>query len=125
MARKKIDPIKMIQAKKFFAARLRGKSPKEAIAETTYKTPSAITKSAEFRILTNVFLPDDHLLARHRELLDKRDENGAPETSAVSKGLELAYKLKRHLEPETAQSNIAIQINFDPVFNQKKKNEDK
>ncbi len=45
--------------------------------------------------LMEQYLPDKLLGQKHKALLNKKDkETGEPETQAVSKGLEMAYKLK-------------------------------
>ena len=45
-------------------------------------------------------LPDDLLAERHLELLNKRDVMGEVEVVAVSKGLDMAYKIKGTYAPE-------------------------
>ena len=75
-------------------------------------------------------MPDKLLTKRHEELLNKREtiietefdhESGQyvkkyrvtdqPETQAVSKGLELAYKIKKKF-PQSPGVVVPVQINF-------------
>jgi len=89
-------------------------------AETTAERTNVIKKSRSWQLLMDEVMPEEHLLLRHSELLDKRDvrviqnddgqdievDNG-PDTAAVSKGLELAYKLRgsfREKEPEAPRT---------------------
>lgn len=73
-----------------------GYSPKTAV------NPSKLTSSKGWRELMDKHLPDSALAKRHRELLNKREyrtvgeesEDAGPETQAVSKALDMAYKLK-------------------------------
>jgi len=81
------------------------------------KRVDVITKSKSWQLLMQEYMPEEHLALRHSELLDKReirkverlDEDGnlvldndgnpikdeidnGPDTAAVTKGLELAYR---------------------------------
>lgn len=63
-------------------------------------------------------LPDDLLAERHLELLNKREVSkvdgeiiDVPDTQAVSKGLDMAYKLKGSYAPEkTINQNVNLNI---------------
>ncbi len=59
-------------------------------------------------------LPDEKLAKRHKELLEKNDEHGEPETQAVSKALDMAYKLKGSYAPEKT-----VNVNVEPEHNPK------
>ena len=80
-------------------------------------------------------LPDDLLEERHLELLNKReviviekDEDGEkiykkldqPETQAVTKGLDMAYKLKGSYAPEKS-IQIQAKVPFNPVLDEIRK----
>lgn len=87
-------------------------------ADTAVK-PQNLTESKGWKELMNTYLPDKLLAKRHKELLDKRDqfvikdaETGkvtdkvdmGPDTMAVTKGLDMAYKLKGSYAPEKSQA---------------------
>ena len=84
-------------------------------SEGTAKRVNVITKSKSWQLIMQEYMPEEYLAHRHSELLDKRDtetvydetqdDDGkiikvarlvdkGPETNAVSKGLELAYRLR-------------------------------
>ena len=54
-------------------------------------------------------IPDDLLVEKHLELLNKRDLDDSPDTQAVGKGLEMAYKIKKLYgddeKPQTKSGN--------------------
>lgn len=71
--------------------------------------PKTLTESKGWKQLMDRYLPDEYLGIKHRELLEKKDttkvfneqtrewseqETNRPETNAVSKALDMAYKLK-------------------------------
>lgn len=54
-------------------------------------------------------LPDDLLAEKHLALLNKIDNEGEIDVMAVSKGLDMAYKVKGHFAPEKSiQLNISL-----------------
>ena len=97
---------------------------------STATRPEKITKLPAFQELLNEYLPDDLVTRRHRELLDKRDieivydeiKKGkgwirvprvidkGPETQAVSKAIEMKYRLGNRY-PNPANS-MGVQFNF-------------
>jgi hypothetical protein len=92
-----------------------GKTMREVgYAEATSLTPQNLTESKGWKELMHDELPDSLLAKRHRELLDKREihiikgKNGSeevevldtPDTQAVSKGLDMAYKIGDKYAPE-------------------------
>ena len=85
--------------------------------ETTAKNPKNLTESKGWKELMEEFLPDSLLAERHKELLNKREYTNKgdeiidqPETQAVSKGLEMAYKLKGSYEPEKVEHTGSLQV---------------
>lgn len=60
----------------------------------TAKTPQKLTSSKAWEELMEEYLPDTLLAERHSALLNKKTENGEPDTVAVKAALEMAYKLK-------------------------------
>ena len=97
----------------------RGMSRSEAMRQVGYKENYAlngtISGTDSWQELIKTFLPDELLAKRHKELLNKRevikefnDVTGLydkkvidqPETQAVSKGLEMAYRLKSKFPAE-------------------------
>ena len=96
-------------------------------AISTSKKTDKVTRTKGWEMLLKQHLPDSLLAKRHRELLNKREvhvikkRNGEeevevidqPETQAVSKALDLAYKLKGSYAPE--QKDIRkIVVNINP-----------
>ncbi len=92
---------------------------------------NVITKSKSWQLLMQEYLPESTIAIRHAELLDKRDwrkvesgevdakgnkimmevDNG-PETLAVSKGLELAYRLRGAFQKEEAPPASTVMYNL-------------
>ena len=74
---------------------------------TTASNPQQVTRSKSWPALMEKYLPDSLLASKHNELLNKKevvvvhDRNGSsveltdqPDTSAVGRALDMAYKLK-------------------------------
>ena len=69
---------------------------------STATRPEKITKLPEYQQLLQECLPDELLVRRHAELLDKRKHvriknqliDMGPDTSAVAKALDMAYRLR-------------------------------
>ncbi len=116
-----------------------GKTITEAMIAMRYKpnvvkTPTNITKSKSWAMLMDEFLPDDIVLERHSELLNKRDVkiltewvsepgkrkqkrverevDAGPNVPAVSKALEMAYKLRGSYIPEKPQEQAQTVYNL-------------
>lgn len=100
---------------------------KAGYSEVTADQPTSITNTQSFQMLLREQLPDSMLLDRHVELLAKREydwveepdpldpkkkkivmKDVGPNVAAVSKGLELAYKLKGSFAPEVAPPAMNI-----------------
>lgn len=94
-------------------------------SEATAGNITVITKSKSWKALMDEMMPEEHLALRHSELLDKReirviqDENGrdievdnGPDTAAVSKGLELAYKLRGSFKEEAKPPASTVMYNL-------------
>lgn len=89
----------------------------------TAKKPQNLTESKGWQELMQEYLPDSLLAERHRELLDKREihfikgEDGkgeselldTPDTNAVTKGLDMAYKIGGRYAPEK-HLNVNIEV---------------
>lgn len=87
------------------------------------KTPTSITQSQSWRALMEEYMPQEKLAMRHKELLDKRETypmvigrgrkkrvelvDRGPETAAVSRGLEMAYKLRGSFVAEVPPVPVA------------------
>ena len=91
----------------------------------TPKTANAmkVQKTQTWAYILEEFLPDDLVATRHRELLDKReyqkvkDKNEketlvdvGPETSAVTKALDMAYKLKGAYKEDKGPTKVNTAI---------------
>lgn len=79
-------------------------------SDVTASTPKNLTESKGWKELMEQHLPDDVLAEKHRQLLDKVDEKGEIDTNAVSKALDMAYKLKGKNAPERS-----VHLNIDVV----------
>jgi len=107
---------------------------------TTMKRPNVITRSKSWQALLKEYMPEEHLALRHAEILDKRDykkvmnedgtmtevDNG-PNTAAVVKGLELAYRLRGSFKEDKVAppSTVMYNLFYKPeVREQMKKFED-
>ena len=70
----------------------------------TCTKPKNVTETEGWKELLRQSLPDAFLLKRHRSLLNKKDPEGEPDTQSVSKGLDMAYKLKGSYAPDKHES---------------------
>lgn len=76
---------------------------------TTAKNPKNLTDSKGFRELMDQELPDGYLLKKHRKLLDRLNKEGEIDVQAVSKGLDMAYKLGGNYSAEK-HLNVNVEI---------------
>ncbi len=78
----------------------------------SYANTGQITYTKGWQEVLEKALPDELLAKRHRELLNKREEKrDEPETQAVTKGLDMAYKLKGSYAPEKHKVEVADEEN--------------
>jgi hypothetical protein len=119
--RKSIEKLVETHGSVSAAMRLGGYTDKSA------KNPKNLTNSKAWETLMTKYLPDNLLMQRHQELLNKREigkvfnhDTGEyefkiidqPDSQAVSRGLDMAYKLKRKY-PSEDQTNVIIGIKID------------
>ena len=109
----------------------------KAVRRTRLYSPSVesrthvITSTQSWKALMDEYMPEEMLSQRHAELLDKRDyrkmdsgevdekgkkimievDNG-PETQAVAKGLEMAYKLRGSFSKDEAPKKSTVMYNL-------------
>ncbi len=94
-------------------------------SEATATNVTTITKSKSWQALMDLMMPEEHLAFRHSELLNKREvrviqnKNGedievdnGPDTAAVTKGLELAYKLRGSFKAEEKPPASTVMYNL-------------
>jgi len=87
--------------------------------------PTHITESRSWKQLMEEYLPEDKVALRHQELLDKRERRGVydlkgkltgyvdePETAAVTRALEMAYKLRGSFVPEAPPAGSVATYNL-------------
>lgn len=114
------------------AAKIIGKTRTEAEAliqanySPSYAKSGLIKYTKGWKKLMNDYLPDELVVQRHQELINKREVikkfNGEgelidqPDTQAVSKGVDMAYKLKGHYAPE---KHANINLNLDATTESK------
>lgn len=89
----------------------RGTSVSKAMRDAGYskaysKNPKQMINTKSWQELMEEYIPDDLLVEKHKALLNKTDKGGAVDTVAVSKGLDLAYKIKGKNAPEKHEHNI-------------------
>lgn len=95
--------------KKVLAGTTLTKAMKEAkYSTTTSNTTGKLTRSKGWKELIDRHLSDSLLIKKHRELLDKREANGEIDVQAVTKGLDMAYKLKGSYAPE---KSVSLNVN--------------
>lgn len=104
-----------------------GRSVSRAMREAGYSPKSAtkpkkLTESKGFKELLDKYLPDKLLAEKHKELLTiplkkKRSVNGevifeeeSLDVQAVSKGLDMAYKLKGAYAPEKKEFSGGLSL---------------
>lgn len=94
-------------------------------SETVASRVNKITSTKSWQTLMQEYMPEEHLARRHSELLDKREwrkvenedgtitevDNG-PETAAVTKGLELAYRLRGSFSKDEAPAKSTVMYNL-------------
>ena len=105
-----------------------------AVRRTGVYTPGVakrggIKNTKSWKMLMAEYMPEEHLAMRHAELLDKREilsvknEDGGyeqidmgPDTNAVSKGLDMAYKLRGSFkkEEDTAPKTVMYNLFYKP-----------
>ena len=73
-----------------------------------------LTNSMGFKELMKEELPEGYLLKKHRKLLDKVDKYGELDVQAVTKALDMAYKLNNRYESPAESPNtktvVAVQV---------------
>jgi hypothetical protein len=93
----------------------------ESVASRTHN----ITKSKSWKALMSEYMPEEYLAQKHAEILDKRsyrkvtDEVGnvtevddGPDTAAVTKGLDMAYKLTGAYKEKEAPKASTVMYNL-------------
>src|SRR3990167_3020698 len=116
-----------VKQKRAFVEVVNGSKLTEAMriakyATSTTKRTNKLTRTKVWEELMKKELPDGLLAKRHKELLDKREVfkmfNGEgklidqPETQAVSRALDMAYKLKGHYPQGDGEGNKTLIINI-------------
>ena len=115
-----------IKQKLVFKEVVRGSTIKSAMVKAGYsketsKRTNKVTRTKGWQELLEQHLPDSVLAKKHRELLNKREikytyvdgkKEGEltdqPETQAVSKALDMAYRLKGRYEDEKDKGNKTL-----------------
>lgn len=73
-------------------------------SEATVKNPHEVTRSKSWQELMDEFLPESLLAQKHNELLHSDN------SQAVSKGLEMGYKLRGTFAPEKKQISGTLSL---------------
>ena len=98
-------------------------------SESVASRVNIITKSSSWKALMKEYMPEEVLAQRHAEILDKRDTkivtevdadgkktavevDDGPNTAAVTKGLELAYKLRGSFKEKEAPPPSTVMYNL-------------
>lgn len=78
-------------------------------SETTASTTGKLTNTKGWKDLMKQHLPDSALAKRHRQLLNKNDKDSdEPETQAVSKALDMAYRIKGMYADDRVEGNKTL-----------------
>lgn len=88
-------------------------------ANRRMKRPEITEAITELRLSLADRLPDDLLNEKHIALLNAIDEKGQMDTQAVSKGLDMGYKLKGAYAPE---KSVNLNLNGDIVATEELEN---
>jgi hypothetical protein len=81
-----------------------------AYTVATARDPGKLTRSKGWQELVEKYLPDRLLVRRHKQLLNARTKDKKIDVTAVSKGLDMGYKLKGSYAPEKKAS---VNLNID------------
>jgi len=98
-------------------------------SESVANRVNVITKSVSWKMLMKEYMPEEVLAQRHAEILDKRDTklitevdadgkkttvevDDGPNTAAVTKGLELAYKLRGSFKEQEKAPPSTVMYNL-------------
>jgi hypothetical protein len=114
------------------------RAAKGIYSDAMAKNPQKITKTKGWEELMKTYLPDKLLAEKHKELLnaeikrrsykkgDLEFEEESIDTQAVSKGLDMAYKLKGRYndKPNDKPPETHIHFHNDKVLNLIKQSED-
>lgn len=84
-------------------------------SEVVANDPGKITNSVTWKELMEEHIPDSLLAEKHKALLNKVDKEGEIDVTAVSKALDLAYKVKGKVTPEPPKNEGGNTYNF--IFN--------
>lgn len=85
---------------------------KAGYSEAYAQNSNKILETKSFQELLQEYLPDDRLLKKHNELLEKLDNNGDIDVNSVKSGLDMAYKLKGAYKDNLQPSQQLNQFNF-------------
>jgi len=123
------DKDLIIKTKEVLSHMAKGMTLANAMIETDYQTvlresPGAVSQTDAWKLVMEKYLPDNKLLSRHEDLLNKNDKDGRPDTQAVGKALELAYKIKGKLVDKVDLTTNGKELPATIVFNFSKKEED-
>lgn len=82
-----------------------------SVATENLRKPYIATAIEEVKRTLAERIPDELLEKRHLDLLNKVDDKGNIDVQAISKGLDMGYKLKGAYAPEKTQSlNVNVDI---------------
>lgn len=123
------DKDLVIKTKEVLACMAKGMSLSEAMIETNFQvvlreSPGAISETDAWKLVMEKYLPDDRIAARHSDLLEKNDKDGQPDTQAVGKALELAYKIKGKMIDKIDIKSDGKALPASIVFNFNKKEQE-
>lgn len=79
-------------------------------SEETAKTPQKLTESKGWIELMEEHIPKTLIAQRHRDLLNKVDEQGQIDVAAVRAGVDMGHKLWGNYAPE---KSISLNVNAD------------
>lgn len=83
---------------------------KVGYSENLVKQPGRVIAAEGVQRTIAELIPDELLVVKHHELLNKTDKDGEIDTQAVAKALDMAYKLKGSY---AAEKTTSLNVNVD------------
>lgn len=85
---------------------------KVGYSDNLIKQPGRVIAAEGVQKSIAELIPDDLLIRKHKELLELTDKDGYMDVQGVTKGLDMAYKLKGSYAAEKSTSvNVNVDVN--------------
>jgi hypothetical protein len=122
------DKELIIKTRKKLELMANGMSESNAMIELNYqealaKSPQAVLESDAWALAMESYIPKNFALGKHREMMMKTDESGAPH-SDVNKSLDMYYKLAGKYVDKIDLTSGGKPLPANVIFNFNKKTEE-